>query len=320
MNVSVVIATYNRAYIIRQALESVLAQTYRDHEILIVDDGSSDNTHEIVQSFQSDKIRFIRHDRNRGVSAAWNTAIKEAKGSLIAFLDSDDVWVPTYLERQVKFLSAHPEVAVVFCDTEIRGPAPTIPSLIGVMGAFQELVRANPKVVEHVFSARQMYLCLLEEVPIKPTAAVVRREMFDRVGLFDEAWPSGTDWDMFFRISRVASFGYIDQVLAIQNRTPDATHRMFREQDKLFLLSLFSKEKATLVDDPEALRGINRGIGDFYNSLAWTYLESGRGKEALLTYCRGFRETFQLRLLMKLASAVLRIAFKSVRRAPSAAQ
>jgi len=79
MNVSVVIATYNRAYIIRDALESVLGQTYRDFEILIVDDGSSDNTHEIVESFRSDKIRFIRHDDNRGVSAAWNTAIRKPK-------------------------------------------------------------------------------------------------------------------------------------------------------------------------------------------------------------------------------------------------
>ena len=318
MNVSVVIATYNRAYIIRDALESVLGQTYRDFEILIVDDGSSDNTHEIVESFRSDKIRFIRHDDNRGVSAAWNTAIREAKGSLIAFLDSDDVWRPNYLERQVKFFSTHPEVAVVFCDTEIRGVSPTIPSLISVMGAFRELVQANPKVVEHVFSAREMYLCLLEEVPIKPTAAVVRREMFDRVGLFDEAWPSGTDWDMFFRISRVASFGYIDQVLAIQNRTPDATHRKFREQDKLFLISIFLKEKATLAGDREALRGVNRGIGGFYNSLAWTYLELGRSREALSTYYQGFKETSQPRLLRKLASAVVRVALGSVRRTSAA--
>jgi glycosyltransferase involved in cell wall biosynthesis len=318
MNVSVVIATYNRAYILRQALDSVLAQTCRDFEILIVDDGSSDNTREIVESFRSDRIRFIRHDRNRGVSAAWNTAIKNAKGSLIAFLDSDDLWKPNYLERQVNFLSAHPEVAVVFCDTEIQGSSPMIPSLISVMRVFRELVRANPKVVEHVFSARQMYLCLLEEVPIKPTAAVVRREIFDRLGLFDEAWPSGTDWDMFFRISRVASFGYIDQVLAIQNRTPDATHRKFREQDKLFLLSIFLKEKAALAHDREALRGVNRGIGGFYNSLAWTYLESGREKEALLTYCRGYKETHQLRLLKKLATAVVRVAFGAVRKTPSA--
>jgi glycosyltransferase involved in cell wall biosynthesis len=318
MNVSVVIATYNRAYILRDAIESVLAQTYQDFELLIVDDCSSDGTDQLVQSFRSAKIRYIHHDRNRGVSAAWNTAIETAKGSLIAFLDSDDVWKPNYLERQVNFLSAHSEAAVVFCDTEIRGSSPAIPSLIAVMGVFRELVQANPRVVEHVFSARQMFLGLLEEVPIKPTATVVRRDMFDQVGLFDEAWPSGTDWEMFFRMSRVASFGYINQVLAIQSRTPDATHRKFREQDKLFLLSIFLKEKAALAHDPEALRGVNRGIGGFYNSLAWTYLESGRGRKALSTYFQGFKETRQPRLLRKFATAVVRIALGAVRRTPSA--
>ena len=131
---------------------------------------------------------------------------------------------------------------------------------------------------------------------------------FDRVGLFDEDWPSGTDWDLFLRLSRVASFGYIDEVLAIQRRTSDATHQLFREKDKLFLLSLFLKEKAALAGDHNAIRSVNRGICGIYNSLAWTYLESGRKQAALSTYYRGFRETLKPMLLKKLASAVLRVA------------
>lgn len=301
----------------REALESVLAQTYRDFEILVVDDGSRDNTREIVESFSCDKIRYIRHERNRGCGAAYNTGITESRGALVAFCDSDDLWKPVYLERQVGFLCRHSEVDVVFCDTEVRaspGGAIIMPSLMSHMPAFRGLIRSKMETVEYVVLARQMYLCLLEEIPIKPTAAVARRAAFDRVGMFDEDWPSGTDWELFLRLSRVASFGYIDEVLAIQRRTSDATHQLFREKDKLFLLGLFLKEKAALTGDRDAVRGVNRGICGIYNSLAWTYLESGQRQAALSTYFQGFKETLKPLLLKKLVSAVLRVALGSVSR------
>jgi glycosyltransferase involved in cell wall biosynthesis len=310
--VSVVIPTYNRAYVLRDALESALAQTYRACEIIVVDDGSCDNTREIIKNVNNETIRYIRHDHNRGCSAAYNTGIMQAKGSFIAFLDSDDVWKENYLERQVDFLCRHPEVDVVFCNTEIMEPSKTITSLMSQLRAFPEWVRSQPEAVEYVISSRQMYLCLLEELPIKPTAVLVRRTMFDSVGLFDESFPSGTDWELLLRLSRLASFGYIDQVLATQRRTLDATHQMFREKDKLFLLKIFLKEKTSLIDDREALRGINSGICSHYNSLAWTYLNSGREKEALSVYFIGFKETLQPRLLRKFASAVLRIALQGI--------
>ncbi len=312
MKVSVVIPTYNRAYIIREALQSALAQTYRDIEILVVDDGSSDSTSELIAGIQSDKIRYIRHDRNRGCSAAYNTGIKEATGQFVAFLDSDDIWKPEYLEQQVNFLGRHPEVDLVFCDTAIQGLESPVPSLMSLMRAFQELLRTKQKAGDYVISAREMYLCLLQEVPIKPTAGVFKREIFGRVGVFDEDWPSGTDWDLFLRMSRVACFGYLDRVLALMRRTPDSTSYMFREKDKVFLLDLFLKEKARLGGDRDAIRSINRGICVLYNSLGWIYLELGRNKQALSTYSRGFRETLRPMLLTKLASGVLRVARESV--------
>jgi glycosyltransferase involved in cell wall biosynthesis len=312
MKVSIVIPTYNRGYILREALKSALAQKHEDTEILLVDDGSSDDTREIVKSMASDKIQYICHERNRGCSAAYNTGIAQATGELVAFLDSDDVWNPEYLERQVDFLTRHPDVDLVFCDTEVRGPSVDIPSIIALMNAFPKLLKAYPPAPEYVFSARDMYLCLLEEVPIKPTAAVTRRELFSVAGLFDEDWPSGTDWDLFLRMSRVARFGYIDQVLVKQKHGADTTHRRFFETDKMFLLSRFLKEKTTLNGDREALKQINRGIGGLYNSLAWLYLESGHNKKALSTYSRGFRETLQPLLLRKLAVGIFRVVRRSI--------
>lgn len=322
MKASVVIPTYNRAYILREALESVLAQSYEDFEILVVDDGSTDNTLEIIQNLHCERIHYIRHERNRGCSASYNTGIRAAEGELITFLDSDDLWKPEYLERQVSFFSRHPEASVVFTDTEVVGGDEPIVSLSGCMERFRGMLATREKAEEYVFSGREMYLCLLEEVPIKPSAAVVRRGIFDRVRMFDEAWPSGTDWDLFLRLSQVSCFGYIDRVLATQRRTADATHQMFREKDKLFLLGLFLKEKAALKlkDDQEALEGVNRGLCSHYNSVAWNYLGCGRHKEALSTYWRGFRETSQPRLLKKLGSALIRTALDSKKGSKSSAR
>jgi glycosyltransferase involved in cell wall biosynthesis len=311
--VSVIIPTYNRAYILGDALKSALDQTFDDLEILVVDDGSSDNTREVVESFGNPKIRYIRHQENRGCSAGYNTGIREATGSVVAFLDSDDKWNPEFLSSHVNFLRRHPEVDVVFCDTEIQAMSGDTARLMTSMRAFPNYLRKSGQNADYVLAGREMYLCLLEEIPIKPTAAIVRRSTLNQVGLFDEGWPSGTDWDLFLRFSRVANFGYMDRVLVTQRRTVDATHRKFLEDDKLFLIGLFLREKDNLVDDPEALRSLNRGLAGFYNSLAWNYLQSGRRRKALATYFNGFKETLRPKLLGKLASAILRIGTASVR-------
>jgi glycosyltransferase involved in cell wall biosynthesis len=301
MKVSVVIPTYNRAYIIRDALESALAQTHKDYEIIIVDDGSTDNTRELVESYGNAKIRYVRHEQNRGCSAACNTGIAEARGELVGFLDSDDCWKPDYLERQVGFFLRHPQVSAVFTDVEIVGDRGTIPSLIALMKRFQKVLERKPKAEEYILDGQDIYLCLLEEVPIKPTALVTRREIYAKAGTFDESWPSGTDWALFLRIFRTGSFGYIHRALAIQRRTADATHMIFREKDKLYLLDVFLKEREKLKDDPEAMAAVNRGILGHCNDLGWDYLHAGQRKKSLAAYMQGFRETRKSVMLLRAA-------------------
>jgi glycosyltransferase involved in cell wall biosynthesis len=305
MKVSVVIPTYNRAYILREALESALAQTYRGFEIIIVDDGSTDNTPDLARHFINERVRYIRHERNRGCSAAYNTGIKAATGDAITLLDSDDRWKPENLERQVAFLSRHPEVDIVFTDVTVVGAEKPIPSLIDLMKVFPKLIHEKRQGDEYVLSSRQMYVCLLQEVPVKPTAALARRELFTRAGLFNEDWPSGTDWDLFLRFSRSACFGYIDVPLSIQTRTPDATHRKYLEKDKLFLLELLTKEKSRLKDDTEALRAANRGIRENCDILAFHYLYSGNRLKSMATYLRGYRETHEFGMLWRAGAALM---------------
>jgi glycosyltransferase involved in cell wall biosynthesis len=312
MKVSILTPTYNRAYVIREALESALEQTYADFEIVVVDDGSTDNTREVVEGLQSEKIRYIRHEQNRGYSAACNTAISQAKGEILGFLDSDDRWKPDNLERQVGFLARHPEVDAVFSDVEIITSSGLIPSLTALMNSFPKLLQGKPKGSEHVFSQRQMYLCLLEEVPIKPTAVLVRRKLYDKAGLFNEKWPSGTDWDLFLRFSKLASFGYIDLPLSIQKWSADATHRKYLEQDKIFLLEVCRQEKKKLKNDREGLKAVNRQILGHCSNLGYLYLYSGRRRKSVSVYLRGFRETGNLGMLMRAGMALLPVSFRDL--------
>lgn len=305
MKVSVLIPTYNRSYIIGDALRSALAQSYRDFEIVVADDGSTDDTRAVVKSLGSDRIRYVCHESNRGCSAACNTAIAAASGELLAFLDSDDLWKPDYLERQVRFLDHHPAAGLVFSDMELQEKSVTFPSLMGLMSCFPRMLQGKPRAEEYTFSGREMYICLLEEVPVKPTATVARRELFQHGGGFNETWPSGTDWDLFLRFSKLTDFGYINLPLVIQRRTPDATHQKFREQDKLFLLSTFLEEKAKLGEDREALQAVNRGISSHCLILAGLYLDAGQRRKSFSVYVQGFRETGEPLMLLRAASTSL---------------
>jgi glycosyltransferase involved in cell wall biosynthesis len=138
MKVSIVMPAYNRGYIIAEALESALAQSYRDIEILVVDDGSNDDTGEIVKGFRDPRGRYLRHARNSGCGAAYNTGFAASRGELLSILDSDDVWKPHKLECEVAFLVAHPEGDAVFSDLEKFDGKVFTPSLMRATPAFSK--------------------------------------------------------------------------------------------------------------------------------------------------------------------------------------
>jgi len=180
--VSVIIPTYNRAWILREAVDSVLGQDFESFELIVVDDGSTDDTAEILAAY-GDRLRVIRQE-NRGVSAARNTGIRAAGGTLIAFLDSDDFWLPGKLACQVAYLEAHPRRMI--CQTEeiwIRNG-----------------VRVNPgkrhrKPSGDIFE-RSLELCL-----VSPSAVMLRSRLFEPVGLFDETLPACEDYDLWLRVA-----------------------------------------------------------------------------------------------------------------------
>jgi len=195
--VSVIIPTFNRGWILKEAIDSVLTQDYKDFELIVVDDGSTDNTSEILASYGND-IRVLFQE-NKGVSAARNRGVAEASGQFIAFLDSDDLWLPQKLSTQLEFFNQTPDALI--CQTEevwIRNRR-----------------RVNPK-KRHKKPSGMIFEPSLELCLVSPSAVMIRRVLFDRVGEFDVTLPACEDYDLWLRISCRFPVHLIDTPLIIK--------------------------------------------------------------------------------------------------------
>jgi glycosyltransferase involved in cell wall biosynthesis len=195
--VSVIIPTYNRGWIIQEAVESVLAQDYKYFELIVVDDGSTDHTVDLLRSYGK-AIRLIQQE-NQGVSAARNTGIAEASGAFIAFLDSDDLWLPDKLSCQIDFFNSHPEA--MLCQTEEIW--------------MRNRVRVNPK-KRHKKPSGRIFEASLSLCLVSPSAVMIKRSLFEDVGLFDETLPACEDYDFWLRVSCRHPIYLIDTPLIIK--------------------------------------------------------------------------------------------------------
>lgn len=202
--VSVVIATYNYGRYLAGALDSVLAQTFTDFEIVVVDDGSTDATAEVILPYLADpRVRYYRTE-NRGQPAAKNFGIRFARASLIGFLDADDLWLPAKLERQIALLRSDPGLGVVYTRRLVIDPEG------------RELDCPQPAlhrglVLEAVF--RRNCICF--------SSTLVRRAVFAEAGYFDEDLPLAIDFDLWLRVARRYRFDYVDEPL-VKYRTGHA--------------------------------------------------------------------------------------------------
>jgi glycosyltransferase involved in cell wall biosynthesis len=207
--VSIIIPTYNRANLIGRAIQSVLDQTYKDFELIIVDDGSIDYTEDIIKEFQKKdkRIKYIRREKNRGGSAARNTGIKAARGEYIAFQDSDDEWLPEKLEKQMNvFENAPAEVGVVYTgflriknDKKTYTPSSWVTQKEG--NIYKELLKGNFVTTQSI---------------------VMRKECFVKTGMFDENLPRLQDWELVIRLSKYYDFKCVDEPLMISYYTSNS--------------------------------------------------------------------------------------------------
>jgi len=195
--VSVIIPTYNRRELVREAMVSVLSQRDTDLELIVVDDGSDDDTASMVAGF-GEGVRCLRTP-HRGVSAARNVGILASRGRWIAFLDSDDLWLRGKLREQMEFLARHPEIRI--CQTEeiwIRNGC-----------------RINPRKY-HRKPEGYCFERLLERCLVSPSAVVMERSLLDEVGLFDENLPACEDYDLWLRIGCRHPLGLVRKPLVVK--------------------------------------------------------------------------------------------------------
>jgi glycosyltransferase involved in cell wall biosynthesis len=197
LQVSVIIPTYNRVGCLREAVDSVLSQGFRGFELIVVDDGSTDETPQLLREY-GDSIRVLRQE-NRGVSAARNAGIAAGRGELIAFLDSDDIWLPGKLACQVDFFRQNPELLI--CQTE---------ELWVKNGRRVNPGQRHRKRGGMIFEP-SLALCL-----VSPSAVMLRRELFDRVGFFAEHLPACEDYDLWLRVSCRFPVGLIETPLIVK--------------------------------------------------------------------------------------------------------
>ena len=196
--ISVIVPTFNRRPLLRQALDSVLAQSFRDFELLVVDDGSTDGTAEELKQIGLCLRLFVT--ARKGVAAARNLGVSQSRGRYIAFLDSDDIWLPRKLERQAAFMVCHPEFQI--CQTEeiwIRNG-----------------VRVNPRAV-HRKPSGDIFLPSLALCLVSPSAVMMTKELFERVGGFDEFFPVCEDYDLWLRIGAEFSVPLIAEALVVKH-------------------------------------------------------------------------------------------------------
>ena len=263
-NVSVIITTYKRANLVSHAIESVLAQTYTDYEIIVVNDGSPDNTKEVLDQF-GDKITAI-HQENQGVSAARNAGIKSAQGQYIAFLDDDDLWVQNKLEKQVACLESNPNIGLVYSDMFCFNEN-------GVFPDTWEKANPTPPV-------QQSWILFLRNF-IPTPSVVVRRDCLDKVGLFDETLTTCEDYDLWLRITEKWSVHFLNEPLVNYRRSANSLQS---NEERQLVNWLRVKENAFHrnrdIQQKLPLKVLDQCFFHGYLSLAYDYINRYQGEKA----------------------------------------
>lgn len=261
-SVSVVIPAYNRAHTIAAALRSVLEQTYQDFEALVVDDGSDDDLARVVETFDEPRLRLIRHERNRGAAAARNSGIRAAGGEWVAFLDSDDEWLAEKLSEQMALLAA--SAGAQACTTGYL--------LAGPQGA-------RPYLPQRAALSLKGLLLGCELGP--GTTLVVRRRIFEEIGVLDETLPRYEDWDWLIRYAQRYPLALVEKPLARVNKSPRSSGKAI-EQATLRLL----EKHAGLLDD-YGWRHRRRALARRWLEVALYYFREGNYRRGGLFFLKG---------------------------------
>ncbi len=273
--VSVIIPSYNRAATVGRAIESVVTQDYDDLEVLIIDDGSTDNTRDIVRRFSDTRIRY-HFQPNRGIAAARNVGIALARGPWLAFLDSDDMWLPGKIRKQLHALTAA-GAQLCFCAHVRRSHGETA-------GPFPCPLPKDSHDVMRQLLASGDSICT--------PSVVVDRAAVEAVGGFDETLVVAEDKDLWFRLAAAVQAVGVSEVLVVTHVSPNSSVALFdpllRASADLRVLRGWHKT----VSDPSIRRQVRRQMLAYYADSSQKCLAAGRRREAFLWGIRAARWGF----------------------------
>lgn len=270
--VSVVVPTHNRADLVCETIDSVLAQTYRDFEVIVVDDGSSDETPAVLAAYR-DRIRVIRQP-NQGVSSARNAGIGAATGEFVAFLDSDDLWLPTKLERQVALLDEDAGLGLVYSDGETFDGETSCP-----LALFSQANRLYQGDVLH-----QLFVGNFISTP----TPIVRRCVLDETGEFFDNEVVAEDWDMWLRIAARYPVGLIAEPL-VRRRVHEGMKTIGRPARKQYDRCVRTIERA-ISREPESLARLkNQAVANIALSQGRVMVSAGDAIGARRMFARAIR-------------------------------
>lgn len=280
--ISVIIPTYNYGEYVSEALDSVLAQTYKDYEIIVIDDGSTDNTKDIVGKYIENSIGNIKYiyQENKGVSNARNTGIKNARGEYIAFLDADDIWFPDKLELQMDLFEKNPELGLVFCNTFSFNEHSSSKKT-----GFQLNPAGEPAKILQSLVIRNR---------ISTNTVIVKKRYFDKTGLFDEDLRFGEDYDMWLRIAKYYKVDYLNTVLTKYRLHVNNLSKINKEKEERVIIDMIKIRKRALQENPEIFKNMNSRTSNecyyqLYLNLANFYLSFGindKARRNILQYIR----------------------------------
>jgi glycosyltransferase involved in cell wall biosynthesis len=280
--ISVNIPVYNDEKYVRETLKSVLDQTFKDIEVIVIDDGSADRTGEIVGSFKDPRLKYYYQD-NSGIGAARNTAISKSAGEYIAFLDHDDLWLPEKLEKQMALFENNPRLGLVFCDATLFNEK-------------RDLYR--------MYASRKpprgmVFRELLADYFLSLDTVVIRRSVLEDVGLFPSHMMMAEECDLFLRIAYKYPFDYIDEPLA-----------RYRVHKKNYS---HGRDLQGIMEERETLENLRKWIPGFENDFN---TESSKRRRALLIreariYWRDRDEKGRMRIFKQLFFKE-KVGFKTV--------
>jgi glycosyltransferase involved in cell wall biosynthesis len=254
--VSVVIPVFNGGQFVGQAILSVLKQTWRDLEVIVVDDGSTDETPSVVGEF-GDRILYLRQER-QGVSVARNAGIRAARGEYLAFLDADDVWLPQKLQRQIECLNDNPDVGAVGC---------------GHYVVDRELNILEKKIPSCWQSPLEDLLLFRSNWGLFSSTLLVRRSVIERVGGFDPSLSTSADWDLAIRIARQCGVTFVGEPLVYYRQHGANMHLNVRLMERDMRVVL---RKAFAMSGEQEFASLRRrAYGGLFRVLAGSYWHSG---------------------------------------------